>query len=143
MGDVYYQSLSFGLYHLLSLQNCKIPWKDIVRVAATFNQYSSYSHPTFDKIILKGLLVWLSGLCHLNFYLLPLLLYLLTIARQIAYETEITCQQVNKSLFRVCNLLLLAFAVGSVVIIVLVVCSVIGRNCDNNLVEASLGGFVT
>ena len=51
--------------------------------------------------------------------------------------------QVIINLFRVCNVLLLFFALSTVVIIILILSTVIAKDCDNNLIEASLAGFVT
>ena len=94
MEHVHLKSAIFRLHCILPLQNSTIPSQNSVRATSTLHQHPRHPHTAAHKTIRKGILIRPNRLRHINFHVLPLLLYLLTSTRQVADETEAADQQV-------------------------------------------------
>jgi len=92
MDHVHHKSVSFCLHCIFSVQNSTIPWQNPVRIISTIYQYARHAYTALDKTIRKGILIRSRWLCHIDFYVLSLLLYLFTFTREVVNETETAYQ---------------------------------------------------
>ena len=143
MGPLRYKLPSCHFHNLLPCQNCQVSWQSCILTSAPLDQHNSNHHTPFYQAIREGILIWPGRFCHLDLHILPLLLYLLPPARQNPSEAKQKHKEVCFIQYRFCNGLLLSLAFASIVVIILIMATVIERNCDNNLIEGSLACFAT
>lgn len=143
MDNVYLQHFCFRLHADLPNPNRKIPRKSNVLTNPPLDQHRSHPYPALPQTLRERLRIRPRRLRHRNIHLLSLLLHLLSHALQTDRKPPGTDHKVRGILFRVCNLLFAFFALATIVLIVLVLSSVVAKNCDNDLVEVGIAGFIT